>query len=246
MSESDTEELAPLAPTEETGEVAIEPQAEATEAETTEEQPQDRFSKPLQRVQMENANLRKDVAELKNLILAQAAKPQTAAVKDELDSLLEAAKAEYGDSSPSLMKVVNALAEEVRKGNATRSDLQRKLEEVQGSTSYEKFISGRPPEFREKYAEAHVELAEAFKREYGEEPTPRELRFALTAWTKTWDETHKPTTRSNTTSAPRRSTVIPSGAGARNQSQPSLAEALASGKVPDGKGGYKPGNLLGI
>lgn len=246
MSETATEELAPLAPAEEVQDPdaqaeAAEPEAEAVEA-------QDRFSKPLQKVQMENANLRRDVAELKTLILQQAAKPQTAAAKDRLESMLEEAKTEYGESNPGLMKIVNALADELREGKATRSDLQRKLEEVQGVSAYENFMAGRSSQFRTEFSEAQAELVASAMEEFGEKPSIRELRLAMTGWVKNWDKSNQPqtTTKPNAPSAPRRSTVIPTGAGARNQSQISLADALASGKVPDGRGGYRSGNVLGI
>ncbi len=246
MSEATTEELVPLAPAEEgNAQVDVETQVEGDEGSESTPAPADTFSKPLQRVQQDSANMRREMAELKNLILAQAAKPQTAAVKDRLDAMLEEAK-EYGDANPELMKIVKTLAEEIREGKATRTDLQRKLDEVQGNSAFENFMAGRPPAFRTEFSEAQAELVDSAVQEYGEKPSTRELRLAMTAWVKNWDKQNQTTNKSNNTSGQRRSTLIPAGAGPRNSGKVSLASALANGQVPDGRGGYKDGNLLGI
>ena len=251
MSEAVTEELVPLAPPEES---APEPVAEATPDEEAAGQPDEANESPkpyvpnkaLQRFQEKVANQSREIAEIKQLILAQASKPQTAAVRDRLEVMLEEAKAEYGETSPGLLKIVNALAEEIREGRSTRSDLQAKLEDVRGAAAYADFMAGRSAQFRTEFAEAQAELEAAGLEEYGEKPPAKELRLAMTVWTRNWDKQHQTPSRTPAKSGTVRAPLIPTGSGPRSKAPASLSQILESGHVPDGKGGVRAGNLLGI
>lgn len=251
MSEQATEELVPLADTEEQGAEATEATTEETpvEEEVAEAQPEPKapaFDKHLQRFQEKQANQARELAEIKKLLLAQANnKPQTAAAKDRLDTLLEKVRTTHGEQNPDLVETISALAEELRTERTSRSSLQSKLDELSGSTSFAKFLVGKPPEFESEFREAQNELREAAIAEYGEEPTARELRLAMTTWTRNWEKQHaSPTVKPKAVQA--RSQIVPTGSGPRGKAQVTLDGALKSGKVPDGKGGYRDGNLLGI
>ncbi len=246
MSES-VEELVPLAPTEsEASESTAQVEGMETEGAEAAETKPPVFDKAMQRFQQKYANQAREIAELKQMIVAQANKPQTAAVRDRLETMLEEAKAEYGDSNPGIMKIVNALTEEIREGRTTRADLQQKLDDMRGASSYADFMAGRTPDFKAEFSEAQTELEAAAIEESGKKPSPMELRLAMTLWTRNWDKQHATTKTAPARSGTGRAQIVPTGSGPRNKSAESLEQILASGRVPDGKGGAKSGNLLGI
>lgn len=245
MSEQATEEAPPLNPileaidaksaTETPATEAVEETTEETGEETVEESP--KWSKPLQKLQQENANLRKDIASIKGLLEKGFAAKTPEAKQDKLAKVRELLKGEQGEDMerfmPGLRGIMADLADEVaetRQG-ATESATQR-----QKADAFEDYMSDKPAGFREAYSEKQAELQAELEAE-GEEVDEFAMRIAMKDWAKGYLKTAKTPAA---TPAPSGKSVIPV-TGARRASNAHTPEALTK-QLQSGVGG----NLLGV
>ena len=213
------------------------------------------FSKPLQKVQMENANMRRELADLKGMLEEFKAARTTVDKKDALDDLQAAMDGEQGQQFesmvPGLSKTLKAIAARVKEGGkpAVQDPRIEALEKrLEASEKFGKFMSDKTPEFRKAYAAYQREL-EADLREEGEEYDAGALAIAMRQFVKGWKEPEG--NEGEETPAPAKPTggkkpVIPANTGARHTGQKDPMEVLRSGHFMDEAGNIRPGNLLGI
>ena len=238
MSET-IDQAPPLAP----------PETEAQEtvaAETVEETPaKPDWSGPLQKEQEKRANLERSIDSIKESIKALAERPQTAAVKEEVDELLEEAKAldQYVPGISGILQKMQGKA--VKEAKEARAEAKQLRELLDSRGEFETYMADKPPAFRKDYAEAQAEIMKEAE-DAGDKVTPRELRLAMGQWAKQWFKENgiKPKESGGKSATGR--PIIPTGSGARGTGSADPLEVLRAGRLPDGKGGSKPGNLLGI
>ena len=243
MSETLEQTLPPLTPAEESPPETTEgetPTSEAGESPTPETP---NFSKQLQKEQEKRANLERKIDSIADSIKALAERPQTAAVKEEVDELMEEAKKldEYVPGIGSVLAKMNAKA--LKEAQEARSEAKSLREQLDSRDAFGEYMADKPAGFREDFTEAEAEMRREAK-EAGETVTSRELQLAMKQWAKQWFKDHDQTAPTGTGRASR--SVIPAPEARRSAKTVDLAEVYAAGRVPDGRGGTKPGNKLGL
>ena len=221
---------------------------ETVAAETVEETPaKPDWSGPLQKEQEKRANLERSIDSIKESIKALAERPQTAAVKEEVDELLEEAKAldQYVPGISGILQKMQGKA--VKEAKEARGEAKQLREALDAAGAFDDFMADKSPAFRKAYVSEQHRIEAKYKTAFGDNITKKELRVAMGEWSERWEEKDgggekKESGGKSATGRP----IIPTGSGARGTGSADPLEVLRSGRLPDGKGGSKPGNLLGI
>ncbi len=205
--------------------------------EETEPPEEHAFSKPLQKLQMENANLRKEVGAIKKLLEQGLASKSDATKVDRLAKvrgILAGAEGEEIEKYvPGLRGLIGDLTDEVEESRKSRTDADKSTQQTR---DFEDYMSDKPAGFREAYGAKQDELEAEYESE-GIKVDDFQLRIAMKEWAKSYLKTAgtpapKP--------APGGKSVIPSTTGARRT--PSGTPEAIMKQLQSGIGG----NLLGI
>lgn len=237
MSETAEETVNPILEAIEEQQPPLAPEVpEEVEAEAEPETPPS-FSKPLQKLQMENANLRKEVGAIKKLLEQGLSAKSETTKEDKLAKVREILAGSQGEELeryvPGLRDIVQTLTEEVAESRQSISDSRKARQQ---SESFEEYMADKPSGFRDAFVEKQAELQAELESE-GEKVDEFQLRIAMKEWAKGYLKTAgtpapKP--------APGGKSVIPSTTGARRPSA-QTPENL-SRQLQQGIGG----NLLGV